>query len=148
MSRDVLRRIVAEAGVKPAGKRGGHPVYRLKDVYDAIEADRDTDRMNPHARYALAKAILAEDEIRVRRGELLESYDVERQFYKVFDMVALAYETAVDCCERDAGLTTQQATYLDEFFDKQRENLYTEILKHANNESGTADDDRQGKGEE
>ena len=148
MSRDVLRRVVAEAGVKPAGKRGGHPVYRLKDVYDAIEADRDTDRMNPYARHALAKAILAEDEIRVRRGELLESHDVEYQFGQVFKLVALAYETATDCCERDAGLTRQQATYLDEFFNKQRENLYKAVIEYANNESGTAGDDREGEAEE
>lgn len=148
MSRDVLRRIVTEAGVQPVGTRGGHPLYRLKHVYDAIEADRDPERMNPYARHALAKALLAEDEIRVRRGELVERFDMEREVGRLLGLVVLAFENAIDNLERDAGLTREQATYLEEHFNKRREHLYQEIVTDADNESGATGDDREGEAEE
>lgn len=124
MTRDVLRRIVTEEGVKPAGKRGGHPVYRLKDVYDAIESQRDPGNMNPYARLALAKAIKTEDEIRVRRRELLERTDVEATYGHLVQIVAQEYETLPDVLERDFGLTAQQAAGAERHCFKARESLY------------------------
>ncbi len=57
LTRDVLRRIITEARVRSVGKRSGHPVYRLKDVYNAVVKEQDVDTMNPHARLALARAV-------------------------------------------------------------------------------------------
>jgi hypothetical protein len=123
MTRDVLRRIVSEGGVRPAGGSAKRPTYRLADIYRAIQAQGDGAESNPHSRLARAKAVKVELEIAVRRGELLDSTDVERSMGLLAAFVARAFDVAVDSLERDVGLSAQQAAYLERYFDQQRELL-------------------------
>ncbi len=129
MSRDVLRRVLSEAGVAPAGKRGGHPTYRMKDVFDAVMAQREPENLTPYARNALARAVLTEDEIRVRRRELVEAHEVERQFGTIFLAVKQAINAATDVVERDVGLSAAQATRLDKHLQATLESLHQSILR-------------------
>lgn len=124
LSRDVLRRLLAEAGVTPSGKRSGHPVYRLRDVLQAVQRGQQTEQMSPYARHALAKALLAEDEIRLRRGELLERHDVEQEQARILRLVALNRDTLPDILERDAGLSAAQVAIVERVLDREREELY------------------------
>lgn len=128
LTRDVLRRILSEAAVRPVGCRSGHPLYALKDVHNAVIGQQQPEQLNPHARYALAKAIKTEDEITVRRGELVESADVEREIAVLFMQVARAFDTSIDTLERDIGIAPRQADRLEHHFDQCREQLYREII--------------------
>jgi len=128
MTRDVLRRVVSEAGVSPTGKRGGHPIYRLRDVFVAITKQSDGEHMNPHARFALARAIKTEDEIKTARRELVASHDVEQEVGRIFKIVVQGFETAADNLERDVGLSAKQAARLEKHFDEYRERLYRAVV--------------------
>jgi len=128
MTRDVLRRVVSEAGVSPTGKRGGHPIYRLRDVFVAITKQSDGEHMNPHARFALARAIKTEDEIKTARRELVAAHDVEQTFGRLFKLCAQAFDTATDNLERDVGLSAKQAARLERHFDECRDRLREEVI--------------------
>src|SRR5262245_22875333 len=43
-NRDSLRKVITGAAIESVGTRGGHPVYRLRDVLDVLHAE---DRNNP-----------------------------------------------------------------------------------------------------
>src|SRR3990167_864546 len=123
MTRDVLRRILAEAGVAPIGKRGGHPVYALRDVFHAVMAQHSPEELNPHARLALARALKAEDELRTRRGELFVRDDVREVFASAIKPVRQTIEVLPDILERDAGLTAAQVVACERALDALRETL-------------------------
>ncbi len=127
ISRDVLRRILSEAGVAPAGQRSGNPVYRVRDVYQAVTASNPPENMSPHSKLAAVRAIKVEDEIKQSRGELLDAGDVERMYGALFMRVTHAFETSIDTLERDVGLSAAQAARLEKHFDDCREQLYLEI---------------------
>lgn len=136
-SRDVMRRILADASVGPIGKRSGHPTYRLRDVYLAVIRQQDVDHLNPHARLAHVRAIKIEDEIKTRRGELIEAGDVEREMALLAMHVVRGFDTAVDNLERDVGISAQQAEYLEQHFDECREQLYRDISDEKKGHQGT-----------
>lgn len=123
MTRDVLRRIVTEAGVQPTGARGGHPLYRLRDLYRAILSQGDGIDANPHSRLALARAIKTEDEIRVRRGDLVEVYEHERECA----LLAMAFcqwaDTLPDLIERDIGASPLVIAKVERSIDDLRTRL-------------------------
>lgn len=127
MTRDVLRRILSEARVRPVDKRAGHPVYRLRDVYNAIAREQDPEALSPHARLARARAIETEDRIRAKRQELVEASDVERQFAVVFQSVNRAFDNAIDGLERDLELAPEAVEFLEKHFDRVREQLAQEL---------------------
>lgn len=127
VSRDVLRRIVSEASVAPTGKRRGHPVYRLRDVYRAILAQTSPEGMNPHARLALAKAQLAEDELRVRRGQLVEADDCADQFALLVKTFVRHVEALPDNLERNCGLPRPALERVERVIDELRDELYREV---------------------
>ena len=108
MTRDVLRRILAEASVAPIGKRGGHPVYALRDVFQAVMAQHSPEELNPHARLALARALKAEDELRMRRGDLITRDDMRDTMAAAIKPMRQTLEVLPDVLERDAGLTPSQ----------------------------------------
>lgn len=127
LTRDVLRRILAEAQVKPDGKRGGHPVYRLRNVYAALLQQQQPEAMNPHARLALARAIESEDRTRKVRGELVEADDMARLVARLAMVCARGLESAADVAERDVGLTKTQIQFLEAHFDRVRNELAAEV---------------------
>jgi hypothetical protein len=135
LSRDVLRRILSEQSVAPAGQRGGHPVYRLADAFRAVVADGDPDRMSPHARLALARAIFTEDQIRHRRGELLERVDVEQEMAGMVKVVCQTFDALPDLIERDCGATPAVLSKMESCLDKARERLY-QRLASADGDAG------------
>ena len=83
--------------------------------------------MNPHARYALARAIETEDRIRRTRGELVPALEVEQTYGRLFKLTVLALETAIDGLERSEALTASQVAFLERHFDRVRIDLAAEI---------------------
>lgn len=128
-SRDVLRRVIAERSVAPAGRRGGHPIYRLADVFRAVAADGDPEQMSPHARLALARAIHTEDQIRARRRELLERTDVEQEMAAMLKVTAECFDTLPDILERDCGLAPAVLERVEASLDRAREELYQRLTE-------------------
>src|SRR5688572_4546143 len=104
-TRDVLRRVVAEAGVVPSGKRAGHPIYRGRDIFAAWsgqnERESDPDKLPPMERKAHYQAEHEKLRLQVERSELVPALEVEQGHGRIFAIVTQAYDTLPDVLERD-----------------------------------------------
>ena len=127
MSRDVFRRILAEASVGPVDRRGGHPVYRLRDAFRAIQRQQDAASMPAHAKLALARATLAEDELRRRRGELCEVADVRDEMARLAKLFVQTIELIPDTLERECAASAAQLALIERALDRMRVSLYEQV---------------------
>jgi ABC-type phosphate transport system auxiliary subunit len=144
ITRDVLRRIMSEAGIQPAGKRGGHPVYRARDVIAALSADRDgvddPDKLKPLERKAHYQAEHEKLRLQIERGELVPSLEVEQGHGQIFAIVTQMYDTLPDVLERDVGLTPQQLVRVEKHLDEAREALYQALNADEDDADSAATD--------
>jgi hypothetical protein len=124
-SRDLVRQIIDEAGLQPATKRGGYGRYRLRDFTGAFLAHRQYQ--SPYERLATARAVLTEDQVRVRRRELIEVGEHVRSVSRIIKICSRGIETAPDVLERDIGLTPKQAARLEAHFDGIRNEIAAAI---------------------
>lgn len=103
-SRDTARQVLAETGVAPAGKgQRGHSLYRLRDVRNAIDGDREPTNMSPSEARAHwgARAKQIEVESLERRRIPLE--EIERLVGSL--MATQSTSALVSEVERDAYIT-------------------------------------------
>lgn len=135
VTRDVLRRILAEAGTTPAGKRAGHPVYRARDVVAAwaksLGATDDPDALRPMERKLHYQAEREKLNLQVDRGELVPSLEVEQGQGQIFAIVTQSLETLPDVLERDVGLSALQLARVERHLDQLREALYQKLNEDA-----------------
>jgi phage terminase Nu1 subunit (DNA packaging protein) len=139
ISRDVLRRALSEAGVQPAGKRSGYPLYRLRDAHRAALAQlANVEQLSPHARLAVAKAIQTELATSVRRGELIELHAHERECAFLSMAFAQWADTLPDIVERDVGASTLVLAKIEQTIDELRERLADWLESSADDEQPKA----------
>jgi hypothetical protein len=133
VSRDVFRRVLSEAGIQPAGKKSGHPVYRGRDVIAAWIThvnggdERDPDKLPPMERRAHYQAEHEKLRLQVERGELVPAIEVEQGHGQIFAIVTQAFDTLPDVLERDAGLSPLQLARVEKHLDELREALYQRL---------------------
>ena len=146
MSRDVFRRILSERGVQPAGKRGGHPVYRARDVLKALTSDfdgaDDPDKLKPWERKAHYQAEHEKLRLQVERGELVPAIEVERGHGQIFAITTQGIDTLPDVLERDVGLTPLQLARVEKHLDEMREALYQALIEGEDDGADSAVADR------
>lgn len=72
LGRDTVAQTLDEAGIEPAGQRGGHATYRLRDVLDALYSDerQDPEAMPPLLRDAWYRGEDRRMKVAEARGEL------------------------------------------------------------------------------
>jgi len=148
VSRDVLRRVLTEAGVQPAGKKSGHPVYAAKAVVDAWvkhltggEA-ADPDALRPFERKAHYQAEHEKLRLQVERGELVPSIEVEQGHGRIFAIATQAFDTLPDVLERDVGLSPLQLVRVEKHLDETREALYQALIEGEDDGADSAAADR------
>jgi phage terminase Nu1 subunit (DNA packaging protein) len=146
MTRDVLRRILSERGVQPAGKRGGHPVYRARDVIAALisngEAADDPDKLKPWERKAHYQAEHEKLRLQVERGELVPSIEVEQEMAAMAKRFIQTLDTLPDLIERDVGAHPALLERIERAIDKERETLFEDLNKDAEDDgAGRAAED-------
>ena len=134
-SRDVLRRVLAHAGVVAAGTRSGHPIYRGRDVCQAwathlgASADNDPDKLPPIERKAHWQAEREKLHLGLERGDVVASLDVEQRYASRNKLIDQAIETAPDVLERDVGLSSTQAARLEKHLDELRVVLHRLLVE-------------------
>ena len=130
-TRDTLRRRLVADGVQPASSRGGHPVYRLRDVLhdwlSAPESGYDPDRLDPFKRRAHYQAEVEKLRVAAECGDLIPRMEVEAEMAAVMKILAECFDTLPDILERDCGLKSSVLAKLERCLDKAREELYQRL---------------------
>jgi terminase small subunit / prophage DNA-packing protein len=107
--------------------------WRFKPAVDT-SAPGQLDGRQERARLDRAKANLAEDNLMLRRGQLIPAEDFRQALSDAFKTVAMTLESLPDLLERDAGLPPQAVDKTIQIIDKLREQMY-ERLSQPNNEA-------------
>ncbi len=131
--RDTVAKRLAAAKVKPSGKKGGHPVYRLRDALKAVYAFSDDggidpDKLEPFQRKAHYQAEHEKLKLQVERGELVPRIEVEQEMARVVKIFTRAVDTLPDKIERDCGAAPTVVEKIERELDVAREQIYAEIV--------------------
>lgn len=142
--RDTVSKRLRNAGVQPNGKRGGHPVYRLRDALPALftrdeEGKKDPDLLEPFQRKAHYQAEREALELATSRRELIPRIEVEEEQARVAKIVVQALETLPDILERDCGLTGAAIAQAEAIIDRTREAIYELIVDQEEKETPSPD---------
>jgi hypothetical protein len=132
LDRDTVQRRIAAANAVPSGKRGGHPVYRLRDVLKAVmlkddDGQIDPDKLEPYQRQAHYKAELDRLKLDQETRELIPRIEVEQEQARILRVVAQTLDTLPDLVERDCGATAIQVQRIERAVDECREALFTDL---------------------
>jgi len=151
---DVLARVLnvsvrrlqqlAKEGVIPRSGKGKYPflgAVRGYVVYlqqTAGASDIDPDQLEPFKRRAHYQAEHEKLILGVKSGELLPRAEVEREFARVFDILARFLDVLPDRAERAGLATPALAEQLVAWSNGTRTELYEELFKVPPDESATA----------
>jgi len=148
-SRDIIRKRIAEHGVRPAGTERGFPLYPILqtvaaflgvDVNGKTEAEgpptpADPDRMPPAMRKSHYEAERLRLDLLERAGKLVHIEDVRDTLGDLFGRWATFLETFVDMIERGADMTPEQVELGRALIKAERQRLYEQITAHKRLES-------------
>lgn len=129
LDRDRLSRALGDA--KPAGMRGGHPVYALADVIPLLcrpgVADAaggiDPDRLTPSDRRAWYDSESKRRELQVRDRELIPAAEVAQVVATAFAAIANELRAIGDHLERRGDATAEQAERISQAIDTAMDGL-------------------------
>jgi hypothetical protein len=132
--RDTVAKKISERSCVPSGKRGGHPVYRLRDVLPALyvlTADglEDPQKMDPFRRVAHYKAELDRLKLEQETRELIPRIEVEQEQARILKIIAQLMDTLPDIVERDCGATADQVKRIERATDEAREHVFQELAE-------------------
>ncbi len=143
LDRDTVQKRIAAANIVPSGKRGGHPVYRLKDCIKAVmltdeEGRTDPDKLEPYQRQAHYKAELDRLKLEQETRELIPRIEVEQEQARIMRSMSLTLDTLPDVIERDCGVGAETLARIERSIDECRENLYKELSESDDEQASTA----------
>jgi hypothetical protein len=123
-----MRRKLDDARVAPAGERGGHPVYRLRDAIEAWGLTRtDPSTMDPVQRRAHYQAELEQIELQTKKRELIPRIEVEQEEARRAKIITQVLDTLPDVLERDCGLAPVVVSRIEQCIDAVRAELADRI---------------------
>lgn len=142
VTRETAARRIADSGVQPSGKRGGYPVYRLKEVWSAVlgrlpagEDGEDPEQLRPFERRAHYQAELEKLTLATKRGELVPSFEVEQRFGEMLKAVGEMLDTLPDILERDCGASALMLDRIEKRLDELRNVLYAKLTEDEDADS-------------
>lgn len=129
--RETVTHRIRESGIEPSGKRGGYPVYRLRDLLRAAYAGEgfDPDKLRPFERKAHYQAEHEKLAVEQERGELIPRIEVEQEQARIAKIVAHGLETLPDVLERDCALAPEVVARMERHIDAVRERMYAELTE-------------------
>jgi hypothetical protein len=129
--RETLRRRLLEAGVEQYAERGGHKLYKLREVYLAWSlasgAAVNPENLSPFNRRAWYQAELDRLRLEQTRGEVIPRLEVEQEIAGVLKIAAETFDTLPDIVERDCGATPQQVARIEQVCDRAREEMHKRL---------------------
>lgn len=131
LDRETLRKKLAAADVAPAGEHRGNPLWRLRDVYQAVisgpDSPIDPAALPPFQRKAHYQAKLEEIRYLEQCGQLMPVEQYREALTAMFKRLKLFLDTLPDHLERDAGLTPPQVKRVIDLTDTLRDQLADQI---------------------
>lgn len=135
-SRDTIQNRLAKAAVKPSGKRGGHPVYRLHEALPALadlavseaSADFDPEKLGAFERHAHYKAEHERLRLQQEMAQLVPQLEVEQEMARMAKIIVQRLETLPDKLERDLGLSGPVIECIEREIDAARNDMYAAIV--------------------
>lgn len=150
-TRETITKRIADANLQPSGRRGAHPVYRLKDLLTAVnqttDGQRDPDKLPPFERHAHYKALREKLDYDREFGILIPAADVERSNAVIIKSVAKAYDTLPDVLERDCGLAPSVMAVVERHLDAARLELHDATTRNLAHEFDAAGNGVDNSGE-
>jgi hypothetical protein len=128
--RETLRRRLLEAGVEPYAERGGHKIYKLREVYLAWTSANgaiNPENLSPFNRRAWYQAELDRLRLERDRGDVIPRLEVEQEIAGVLKIAAETFDTLPDIVERDCGATPQQVARIEQVCDRTREEMHKRL---------------------
>jgi hypothetical protein len=133
--RATITRAIGRLGLVAVGKRGGFPVYRLRDLMQVERKDADgavdPDKLTPFERQAHFRAESERLRLDVERGRLIKREDYETEIARVLKAVANELDVAIDEIERDTGASAVVCEQLEAKLDLIRQRMYDGIVADA-----------------
>lgn len=129
LDRDRLSRALADA--KPAGMRGGHPVYAPADVLPLLcrpgiadaAGEIVPDRLAPSDRRAWYDSESKRRELQIRDRELIPAAEVQQAVSTAFAAIASELRCIPDNMERRGDATPEQAERIAQAIDAAMDGL-------------------------
>lgn len=143
-TRDTVRKRLIDGDVQPSGKRGGYPVYRLKDALPALLGagnGQDPDTMDPYKRKAHYQGEHEKLKLQVERRELITRIETEQEMAAMLKTVGEFYDVLPDTLERDCALSPATLQRVEEALDRSREELYLRLAAEEDEDAGSAADE-------
>lgn len=133
-TRETISKRIAAARLQPTGKRGGHPVYRLGELHEAVyqageDGGTDPDKLEPFQRKAHYQAEHEKLRLQVERLELVPRIEVEEEMARIAKIVAQCFDTLPDRLERDCGVTPLVLAKIERYLDEVREELHKAAVR-------------------
>lgn len=140
MSRNTVARRIEDRGIRADGRRGGYPVYRLRDLGPIMfgaavspedESGRpDPNRMAPQDRRAHYQAENEKLKFEQDCGQLILASEVHGQMAQIAKIVTRFLATLPDVFERDTRCPTSYTEHLDKLVRKIREEIAALLAEH------------------
>jgi hypothetical protein len=146
-TRETVAKRLSEAGVEAAGKRGGHPVYRLRDVIAPVlslgDERADPERLKPHEREAHYRGELARLRLRQETRELVPRVECQQELASAFKIFVEFAEGLPDVIERDAGAPVAVLNVVEREVDRMRERLHARVTGSTLGDASNALDEAE-----
>lgn len=144
VARETARKRLDDAGIGASEKRGGHPVYRLRDVLGAFAGEEgfDPDKLKPWERKAHYQAEHEKLRLQTERAELVPALEVERDYGLVWAILGQFFDTLPDVLERDVGAAPLLIARIERHLDELREALYQAMIAEPEDDADSAAADR------
>lgn len=139
--RETIRKRFADAAVKSTSKFRGYPLYRpidgLQILYQTVDGVVDPDKLKPFERRAYYQGELDKLKLQAERGELVPSFESEREQSRVIKILVQHLDTLPDVLERDVGMTPKQLVRVEQVVDETREAMYRDVIGGEDADSAT-----------
>lgn len=139
MARETVSKRLNDAGVRPAGSRGGFPVYRLRDACPAIlavcvdgDGSVDPGKMRPPDRRAWFQSENERLKFEQDTAQLILASEVQSEMGTLAKIVVRELETLPDTAERDLRCGPDVIEYLQ----RKVRDLRARIADRVANEEG------------
>ena len=134
IDRATMTKRLKEAVIQPAGKKGAHAIYAIKDAARAIHhkagpgnPDLDLD-LFPEARKAWFQSENERLKFEQATGQLIPEADCARALASLAKTFVSCLDSLPDQLERDSGLTPEVLVSIQEICDGARDSAHEELL--------------------